>query len=85
MIGDELIVRGLSGFRRFVRAAREALIGAVSMLRPDVMPRGLVPAPRGGGGFVDRARRMQEVAESAPMREVTDFIMARPDRSFLRH
>lgn len=38
---------------------------------------------QGEGAFQDRARRLAEETESAHVREVTDFILAASDRSFL--
>lgn len=47
VIGDEVIIGGLSGIHQFVRIGRGAIIGAVTMVTNDVMPHGLVQAPRG--------------------------------------
>ena len=46
-IGDEVIVGGLSGVHQWVRIGRGAIIGAVTMVTADVIPHGLVQAPRG--------------------------------------
>lgn len=46
-IGDDVIVGGLSGVHQFVRVGRGAIIGAVTMVTNDVIPYGLVQAPRG--------------------------------------
>lgn len=46
-IGDDVIVGGLSGVHQWVRVGRGAIIGAVTMVTNDVMPYGLVQAPRG--------------------------------------
>jgi UDP-N-acetylglucosamine acyltransferase len=115
-IGDDVIVGGLSGVHQFVRVGRGAIIGAVTMVTNDVMPHGLVQAPRGeldglnlvglkrrgvdraeitalragyqmlaqgDGTFLDRARRLAEETDSVHVREMTDFILAASDRSFL--
>lgn len=115
-IGDDVIVGGLSGVHQFVRIGRGAIIGAVTMVTNDVIPYGLVQAPRGEldglnlvglkrrgvdradisalraayqvlaqgeGTFLDRARRLSEETESVHVREMTDFILAASDRSFL--
>lgn len=115
-IGDDVIIGGLSGIHQWVRIGRGAIVGAVTMVTHDVLPFGLVQAPRGeleglnlvglkrrglarediaalrgafselGGGdgaFLDRARRLSEEADNAYVREVTEFILARSDRSFL--
>ena len=44
---DDVIVGGLSGVHQFVRIGRGAIIGAVTMVANDVIPYGLVQAPRG--------------------------------------
>ncbi|MGY6534592.1 MAG: acyl-ACP--UDP-N-acetylglucosamine O-acyltransferase [Pararhodobacter sp.] len=117
VIGDNVIIGGLSGIHQFVRIGRGAIIGAVTMVTNDVMPHGLVQAPRGAleglnlvglkrrgvpraeitalraayqmlaqgeGSFLDRARRLADETESAHVREITDFILAASDRSFLK-
>ncbi|KPQ08072.1 MAG: UDP-N-acetylglucosamine O-acyltransferase LpxA [Rhodobacteraceae bacterium HLUCCA12] len=116
VIGDDVIIGGLSGVHQFVRVGRGAIIGAVTMVTNDVMPHGLVQAPRGeleglnlvglkrrgvdraeitalraayqmlaqgDGTFLDRTRRLAEESESAHVHEITDFILAASDRSFL--
>ncbi|MEM8693097.1 MAG: acyl-ACP--UDP-N-acetylglucosamine O-acyltransferase [Pseudomonadota bacterium] len=47
VLEDEVIVGGLSGVHQFVRIGRGAIIGAVTMVTNDVIPYGLVQAPRG--------------------------------------
>ncbi|NNK77340.1 MAG: acyl-ACP--UDP-N-acetylglucosamine O-acyltransferase [Litoreibacter sp.] len=47
MIEDKVIIGGLSGIHQFVRVGRGAIIGAVTMVTNDVIPYGLVQAPRG--------------------------------------
>lgn len=116
VLGDDVIVGGLSGVHQWVRIGQGAIIGAVTMVTNDVIPYGLVQAPRGEldglnlvglkrrgmdraditalraayqmlaqgeGTFLDRARRLAEETESLPVREMTDFILAASDRSFL--
>lgn len=116
IIGDDVIIGGLSGIHQFVRIGRGAIIGAVTMVTNDVMPHGLVQAPRGEleglnlvglkrrgvsrgeitalraayqmlaqgeGTFMDRARRLADETDSTHVREITDFILAATDRSFL--
>ncbi|AXQ94027.1 acyl-ACP--UDP-N-acetylglucosamine O-acyltransferase [Cereibacter azotoformans] len=115
-IGDDVIVGGLSGVHQWVRVGRGAIIGAVTMVTNDVLPHGLVQAPRGEldglnlvglkrrgvsraeitalraayqmlaqgeGTFLDRARRLADETDSPHVREMTDFILAATDRSFL--
>ncbi|MEY4982652.1 MAG: hypothetical protein RIR62_918 [Pseudomonadota bacterium] len=116
IIGDDVIVGGLSGVHQFVRIGQGAIIGALTMVTNDVIPYGLVQAPRGEldglnlvglkrrgverseitalraayqmlaqgeGTFMDRARRLADETDSAYVREVTGFILAESDRSFL--
>lgn len=45
---DDVIIGGLSGIHQWVRIGRGAIIGAVTMVTNDVIPYGLVQAPRGG-------------------------------------
>lgn len=47
ILEDEVIVGGLSGVHQFVRIGRGAIVGAVTMVTNDVIPYGLVQAPRG--------------------------------------
>jgi UDP-N-acetylglucosamine acyltransferase len=47
VIEDEVIIGGLSGVHQWVRIGRGAIIGAVTMVTNDVIPYGLVQAPRG--------------------------------------
>lgn len=47
VLEDEVIVGGLSGVHQFVRIGTGAIIGAVTMVTNDVIPYGLVQAPRG--------------------------------------
>lgn len=47
-IGDDAIIGGLSGVHQWVRIGRGAMIGALSMVTADVIPYGLVQAPRAG-------------------------------------
>ena len=47
IIEDDVIVGGLSGLHQWVRVGRGAIIGALTMVPKDVIPYGLVQAPRG--------------------------------------
>jgi UDP-N-acetylglucosamine acyltransferase len=47
IIADDVIIGGLSGVHQFVRIGQGAIIGAVTMVTNDVIPYGLVQAPRG--------------------------------------
>lgn len=47
VLEDDVIVGGLSGIHQWVRIGQGAIIGAVTMVTNDVIPYGLVQAPRG--------------------------------------
>lgn len=71
ILGDDVIVGGLAGIHQFVRVGRGAIIGAVTMVTNDVMPHGLVQAPRGeleGLNLVGLKRRGVGRAEITALR-----------------
>ncbi len=47
ILEDDVIIGGLSGIHQFVRVGHGAIVGAVTMVTNDVIPYGLVQAPRG--------------------------------------
>ena len=47
VLEDDVIIGGLSGIHQFVRIGQGAIVGAVTMVTNDVIPFGLVQAPRG--------------------------------------
>jgi len=47
VVEDDVIIGGLSGVHQRVRIGQGAIIGAVTMVTNDVIPYGLVQAPRG--------------------------------------
>lgn len=47
IVEDDVIVGGLCGVHQFVRIGQGAIIGALTMVTNDVIPYGLVQAPRG--------------------------------------
>ncbi len=47
VLEDDVIIGGLSGIHQWVRIGRGAIVGAVTMVTNDVIPYGLVQAPRG--------------------------------------
>ena len=47
VVEDDVIIGGLSGIHQWVRIGEGAIIGAVTMVTNDVIPYGLVQAPRG--------------------------------------
>lgn len=71
-IDDDVIVGGLSGVHQFVRIGRGAIIGALSMVASDVIPHGLVAAPRAsleGLNLVGLKRHGISRAEIGALRE----------------
>ncbi|MEX0340045.1 MAG: acyl-ACP--UDP-N-acetylglucosamine O-acyltransferase [Arenibacterium sp.] len=47
ILDDDVIIGGLSGIHQWVRIGKGAIIGALTMVTNDVIPYGLVQAPRG--------------------------------------
>ena len=47
VLEDDVIIGGLSGVHQWVRVGRGAIVGALTMVTHDVIPYGLVQAPRG--------------------------------------
>ncbi|MDH5798521.1 MAG: acyl-ACP--UDP-N-acetylglucosamine O-acyltransferase [Paracoccaceae bacterium] len=47
IVGDDVIIGGLSGIHQWVRIGKGAIIGAVTMVTNDVIPHGLVQGARG--------------------------------------
>ncbi len=71
VLGDDVIVGGLSGVHQWVRIGRGAIIGAVTMVTNDVLPFGLVQGPRGeldGLNLVGLKRRGVDRAEISALR-----------------
>lgn len=71
VLGDDVIVGGLSGVHQWVRVGRGAIIGAVTMVANDVIPFGLVQAPRGeldGLNLVGLKRRGVDRSEITALR-----------------
>ena len=84
-LGDDVIVGGLSGVHQFVRIGRGAIIGAVTMVTNDVIPFGLVQAPRGvldGLNLVGLKRRGVERSEITALRAAYQML-AQGEGSFL--
>lgn len=74
-IGDGAIIGGLSGVHQFVRIGRGAIVGALSMVTADVIPHGLVAAPRArleGLNLIGLKRRGASRAEIAGLRALLD-------------
>lgn len=72
VIGDDVIIGGLSGVHQWVRVGQGAIIGAVTMVTADVIPYGLVQAPRGeldGLNLVGLKRRGVARAEITALRQ----------------
>ncbi|MBW6506925.1 MAG: acyl-ACP--UDP-N-acetylglucosamine O-acyltransferase [Rhodobacteraceae bacterium] len=73
VLEDDVIVGGLSGVHQFVRIGRGAIIGALTMVTADVIPHGLVQAPRGvleGLNLVGLKRRGVSKADIAELRDL---------------
>ncbi len=85
VIGDDVIVGGLSGVHQFVRIGQGAIIGALTMVTNDVIPFGLVQAPRGeldGLNLVGLKRRGVERSEITAMRAAYQML-AQGEGTFL--
>jgi len=84
-LGDDVIVGGLSGIHQWVRVGQGAIIGAVTMVTNDVIPYGLVQAPRGeldGLNLVGLKRRGVDRAGITALRAAYQTL-AQEDGSFL--
>ncbi|MGH1577027.1 acyl-ACP--UDP-N-acetylglucosamine O-acyltransferase [Planktotalea sp.] len=71
IIEDDVIIGGLAGIHQFVRIGKGAIIGAVTMVTNDVIPYGLVQAPRGqldGLNLVGLKRRGVERSDIMALR-----------------
>lgn len=85
VLGDDVIVGGLSGVHQWVRIGQGAIIGAVTMVTNDVIPYGLVQAPRGeldGLNLVGLKRRGVERAEITALRAAYQML-AQGEGTFL--
>jgi UDP-N-acetylglucosamine acyltransferase len=85
VLGDDVIVGGLSGVHQWVRIGQGAIIGAVTMVTNDVIPYGLVQAPRGeldGLNLVGLKRRGVERADITALRAAYQML-AQGEGSFL--
>lgn len=85
VVEDDVIVGGLSGVHQWVRVGRGAIIGAVTMVAHDVIPYGLVQAPRGrldGLNLVGLKRRGVSRDDIADLRAAFD-VLRNGDGSFL--
>lgn len=84
-LGDDVIVGGLSGIHQWVRIGHGAIIGAVTMVTNDVLPHGLVQAPRGeldGLNLVGLKRRGVSRAEITALRAAYQML-AQGEGTFL--
>jgi UDP-N-acetylglucosamine acyltransferase len=85
VLGDDVIVGGLSGVHQWVRIGQGAIIGAVTMVTNDVIPYGLVQAPRGeldGLNLVGLKRRGVERGEITSLRAAYQML-AQGEGTFL--
>jgi len=84
VLEDDVIIGGLSGIHQFVRVGRGAIIGAVTMVTNDVIPYGLVQAPRGaldGLNLVGLKRRGVARADITALRAAFQ-VLAQGDGAF---
>ncbi|WP_374643778.1 acyl-ACP--UDP-N-acetylglucosamine O-acyltransferase [Tabrizicola sp.] len=84
VLGDDVIVGGLSGVHQWVRIGQGAIIGALTMVTNDVIPYGLVQAPRGeldGLNLVGLKRRGVDRAEITALRAAYQ-VLAQEEGSF---
>lgn len=71
IIEDDVIIGGISGLHQWVRVGQGAIIGALTMVPHDVIPYGLVQAPRGeldGLNLVGLKRRGVKRADISELR-----------------
>lgn len=71
IIGDDVVIGGLSGIHQFVRIGHGAMIGALTMVTNDVIPYGLVQGPRGvldGLNLIGLKRRGLDRAQISALR-----------------
>lgn len=84
VLEDDVIVGGLSGLHQWVRIGKGAIIGALSMVTNDVIPYGLVQAPRGeldGLNLVGLKRRGVSRADITALRAAFQML-AQGDGTF---
>jgi UDP-N-acetylglucosamine acyltransferase len=85
VLGDDVIVGGLSGVHQWVRIGQGAIIGAVTMVTNDVIPYGLVQSPRGeldGLNLVGLKRRGVDRADITALRAAYQML-AQGEGTFL--
>ena len=85
VVEDDVIVGGLSGLHQWVRVGRGAIIGALTMVPNDVIPYGLVQAPRGkldGLNLVGLKRRGATRADITALRAAFQML-AQGEGTFL--
>ena len=85
VIEDDVIIGGLCGVHQFVRIGQGAIIGAVTMVTNDVLPYGLVQAPRGqldGLNLVGLKRRGVARADITALRSALG-VLAHGDGPFM--
>jgi UDP-N-acetylglucosamine acyltransferase len=81
VVGDDVVIGGLAGVHQWVRIGRGAMIGALTMVTHDVIPYGLVQAPRGqleGLNLVGLRRRGHAREEINALRAAYDELRDGP-------
>ncbi len=78
ILEDNVIIGGLSGVHQFVRIGKGAFIGAVTLVRRDVIPYGMVDGPDGnlkGLNLVGLRRRKVARKKIEELREAYSFMV----------
>ncbi len=78
ILEDNVIVGGLSGVHQFVRIGKGAFIGAVTLVRRDVIPYGMVDGPEGalrGLNLVGLRRRRVSREKIEELRNAYSFLV----------
>ena len=78
ILEDNVIIGGLSGVHQFVRIGRGAFVGAVTLVRRDVIPYGMVDGPDGslkGLNLVGLRRRKISREKIEELRKAYSFLV----------
>ena len=78
VLGDNVIIGGLSGVHQFVRIGKGAFVGAVTLVRRDVIPYGMVDGPKGilkGLNLVGMRRRRIARDKIEELRKAYTFLV----------
>lgn len=78
VLEDNVIIGGLSGVHQFVRIGKGAFVGAVTLVRRDVIPYGMVDGPEGllkGLNLIGLRRRKVARDKIEELREAYTFLV----------